>query len=78
MSLREYWSEAMEKRYHRRRLELWPKLPLKGEFLKRTVNIYERKEVKNSNEIEQLKIQFSSNLQTNILTFRQKENSQVH
>lgn len=29
MTLREYWSEAMEKRYHRRRLEMWPKLPLK-------------------------------------------------
>jgi len=29
MSQREYWSEAMEKRYKRRRLELWPKLPLK-------------------------------------------------
>ena len=32
MSQREYWSEAMEKRYKRRRLELWPKLPLKGHF----------------------------------------------
>ena len=32
MSQREYWSEAMEKRYKRRRLELWPKLPLKGQF----------------------------------------------
>ena len=35
MSQREYWSEAMEKRYHRRRLELWPKLPLKGHFFKK-------------------------------------------
>ena len=33
MSQREYWSEAMEKRYKRRRLELWPKLPLKGQFV---------------------------------------------
>ena len=35
MSQREYWSEAMEKRYKRRRLELWPKLPLKGHFFQR-------------------------------------------
>ena len=33
MSQREYWSEAMEKRYKRRRLELWPKLPLKGQIV---------------------------------------------
>ena len=26
---REYWSEAMEKRYHHRRKEMWPKVPLK-------------------------------------------------
>ena len=29
ISQREYWSEAMERRYLRRRKELWPKVPLK-------------------------------------------------
>ena len=29
ISQREFWSESMEKRYARRRKELWPKVPLK-------------------------------------------------